>query len=198
MASSARGLVYFGRPNSTDYYALQPTPSRDPSPRRHYSTTCRIGLLALLGVGALQVAAQGIYKWTDSQGQVHFGDRPQGINAAPVTVNRGSPPTTDNDATSRTARTARTARLLDEYATERAEQAESNAKAQAELAEHRKQCAEVRARLADIDNSHYLYTRDADGTKHVLSDAEHAAARTAVLKEMAQVCRGAPLPPRKR
>lgn len=141
------------------------------------------------------MAAQGIYKWIDGHGQVHFGDRPQGINAAPVTVDRGPPSTTDNDAASRSARTAR---LLDEYATERAEQAEFDAKAQAELAEHRKQCAQVRARLADIDNSHYLYTRDADGTKHVLSNAEHAAARTAVLKEIAQVCRGAALPPRKR
>lgn len=126
-------------------------------------------------------AAAEIFKWTDANGEVHYGDRPPTAGAARITVHggRGSDDTT---------RRERTRRLLQEFETERAEQAERDAALAREEAERTAACADARNRHFEYKNSGYLYEWDANGEKRVLSDAEHRRARAEARADVDKWC----------
>lgn len=124
---------------------------------------------ALSWAHASSFAAE-VYKWTDADGDVHFGDHPPSAGAEQITVRSGN-------GMADPGRQERTRRLLEEFESERAEQAEQDAAlAQAE-AQRAAACADARNRNFEYQNSGYLYEWTADGQKRVLSDAEHRRAR---------------------
>lgn len=52
----------------------------------------RAGLCALLCAAYGAAAAQGVYKWTDERGQVHYGDKPPaGASAQPIDIDPSPP-----------------------------------------------------------------------------------------------------------
>lgn len=114
--------------------------------------------------------AAEVYKWTDADGEVHFGDHPPSAGAEQITVRSGG-------GTADPGRQERTRRLLEEFETERAEQAEQDAALARTEAQRDAACADARNRHFEYQNSGYLYEWTADGEKRVLSDAEHRRAR---------------------
>ncbi|MGH8194483.1 MAG: DUF4124 domain-containing protein, partial [Woeseiaceae bacterium] len=52
--------------------------------KRLNSTACALALAALAAAAPGVVAAGDIYKWTDDNGVVHFGDRPSGADSETV------------------------------------------------------------------------------------------------------------------
>lgn len=142
--------------------------------------------LLIFGIGAglaLPTVATEIFRWTDSNGKVHFGDRPDGTGASQVKVmptRPGSPSGSD--------RTARTERLLQEFAGERSQREADRAKARKTAEKRSLACREARSRALEVEEAGYLYDRNEDGSKRILSDAEHRQARAQAKREVAEFC----------
>ncbi|HMM74678.1 MAG TPA: DUF4124 domain-containing protein [Gammaproteobacteria bacterium] len=134
-----------------------------------------------LGLAPAMAIAAEVYKWTGADGEVHFGDHPPSAGAEQIVVRGGS-------GTADPGRQERTRRLLQEFETERAEQAEREAALAREEDERAAACAQARNRNFEYQNSGYLYEWSADGQKRVLSEAEHRRARAEARADVDKWC----------
>lgn len=146
-------------------------------------------LLALVPVALIGNAfAQEIYKWTDQDGNVHYGDRPVEGTEQPQLVAIASRRTDaaavgeavearrERDAARAEARTA--AREAELAAAEEQKAAEAQAK----------QCAEYRARLEKFLISRRLYKVDENGQRVFLDAEQQQKARTDLQTRIEEVC----------
>lgn len=140
----------------------------------------------LLLILALPAAAGEIYRWTDAEGRVHFGDRPPaGTGEALPLTSRPTPPAPAPDAG---ARRQRQEQLLRAFETERRERAEQAAAARAETARRERNCRSARERLEGVRSAAYLFRRDGSGERVILDDAERAAAEAETEALVTQWC----------
>lgn len=138
---------------------------------------------ALAAQGAM---AEGVYKWTDAQGRVHFGDRPPGEAASvPIAPPATAPSTAPSDA----ERAARRQRLLDMYRDERLEKEEREAKQKADEEERRQRCAHAKDRLDRYERSGRIYDPQPNGERRYLSDGERDAEIRTARNEVARLCK---------
>ena len=137
-------------------------------------------LAAQAGVG------EGVYKWTDAQGRVHFGDRPPG-EARSTSIAPPSPPTAP--APTDAERAARQQRLLDMYRDERLEKEEREAKQKADEEDRRRRCAYARDRLDRYERSPRIYDPQSSGERRYLSDGERDAEIRTTRNEVARWCK---------
>lgn len=135
-------------------------------------------LLLILLLPAL--AAAEIYRWTDEQGRVHFGQRPV-AGAEPVQV---SPQVVERDAHTR-EREARSQRFFDARREER-QQAAATADQQREA--RAAECRDLRRRLAQVPEGYSYYREGADGERIYYSDEETDAARRQLRTRIAERC----------
>ena len=124
-----------------------------------------IGLCGLSGIAL----ADGVYRWRDSSGQVHYSDRPGAPGAVPVAPLRVSPPVSNDP--DRAHHEIQTRRLLRAFEEERAEE-RTKAEHKRRTAEERKRnCGIARDRLQGYRTARYLYRINSDGQRVILSDA---------------------------
>ena len=142
-------------------------------------------LTALLLSGA--ALADGVYKWVDADGNVHYGDRPSGDPSevvVPMSYSRSSATGVqrqrqsfvDAEAARREQRSAR--KEADEAAAEKA----------AERASMQKQCAEQRARLETLLQANRIYREGPDGEREYLDATQIQEARQRIEKLIADTC----------
>jgi hypothetical protein len=126
------------------------------------------------------LAAAEIYRWTDEQGQVHFGQRPvagaETVQVKPQVVER------DQHTREREARSQRF------YDARREEQQEAAAAATAQREERANECRDLRRRLAQIPEGFSYYRTDANGERIYYSDEETDTARRQLRERIAQRC----------
>ena len=130
--------------------------------------------------------AADIYKWTDAEGTVHYGDRPEGEQ--PQRLSIASRPTDPARIQAQTQ-----ARL--EMKSKAAEQSAAAAAAgpsaeqlQAEASQRAEKCATYRERLQQFSNSRRLYREDEKGERVYLDDGETRAARERVENQVSEYC----------
>jgi hypothetical protein len=115
-----------------------------------------ITLLVLCGFLSVSAHAE-IYRWTDAQGRVHFGERPrQGAERVEV-----SPQIVERDDQVR-EREANMQRLQQVRGEERAMKQQQKAEEQARLQAN---CDRLNNELARFDKRMYWYEEDANGKK---------------------------------
>lgn len=126
-------------------------------------------------------ATAEVYKWTDADGRVHFGDRPPPGDAETVQLPAAA---TDTPAALPAQRLDQQRRLLRAYDEERRQKRDARAQAQRDAEERRRRCAEARDDLHNREVAGGLYRLGPDGQREFLNDAEReravAAARGAV------------------
>lgn len=143
---------------------------------------------AVFAFAADQVPALEVYKWTDARGKVHYGDRPETAGSKKIEVKVDKPM---EDATA-TARDERTRKLLEQYEIERGELAAGRArKAEAE-AERKKNCAMAQDILDNYRTASYLYDKDKNGERVVLTTPQRQAAEAEARKAVDTWCKPAP------
>ncbi|VXB35385.1 DUF4124 domain-containing protein [Pseudomonas sp. 8O] len=136
----------------------------------------------LLLIAALlpTLATAEIYRWTDEQGRVHFGQRPvagaETVQVKPQVVER------DEHTREREARSQRF------YDARREEQQQAAAAATAQREERVNECRDLRRRLAQIAEGFSYYRTDANGERIYYSDEETDAARRQLRERIAQRC----------
>lgn len=128
-------------------------------------------LLTLLVLASLSgLASAEIYRWTDANGQVHFGERPP-ADVQAESVKPPPPPALSPDLGSE-LRSQFKQRQAD-YTSNRQASREAAANAAAEAAERAKNCAQSRAAIADINKFMNKRMFDSNGN-YIESDARQA------------------------
>lgn len=136
---------------------------------------------------AAPLSAQEIYKWTDAEGNVHFGDKPSGDNSQLMAIN--SRPT--NRAEVRGQNTARAEARAEQKAA-KAEAAAAEKVAAEELAAHEEaraeRCSKARQQMQKMVTSRRIYREDEAGERVYLDEVEMQAARNKVEGQIAEYC----------
>jgi hypothetical protein len=135
-------------------------------------------LLCLLLPG---LAAAEIYRWTDANGQVHFGQRPAAAGAQQIEV---KPQVVERDQLTR-EREERTNRFYD---ARREEQAQASAVAAERQAKRAAECQELRRRLGNIPEGYSYYRTDASGERSYYSDEQVDTARQQLQSRVSERC----------
>lgn len=150
-------------------------------------------IVAISVVASLAVALAGgawagdIYKWTDDEGNVHYGDRPAPDGSSRRLAIESS--ATDHERVAARLEPRREAREAREEERAEAEEAaaseEEERQAEAERAE---KCATYKERLQKFLQSRRLYREDENGERVYLDEEEMLAARDQVQDRVEEYC----------
>ncbi len=140
----------------------------------------------LLCVTTFSVAGK-IYKWTDSEGNVHYGAQPPDRQAKQIKIPKG-PSNLPAPASTVTNQQDATTKLLEAFDKERKDKAESSAKAAEEKERIDKNCSNARKRVAGLKLGGRQYTITEQGERHFLSDADIQQRLAKAQKTMAKWC----------
>ncbi len=121
-----------------------------------------------------------IYRWTDANGQIHFGEQPtagaQRIEVKPQVVER--------DAATR-EREERLRKVLDARSEEQAvlqqKQAQQNA-------QRNEACSKLRQSMAELEQGGVFFKQDAQGERTYYSDAQVEAMRSKIAAQLSNNC----------
>jgi len=150
---------------------------------RKYLITC----LVMFVVSASGIAfANDIYKWTDADGNIHYGDRPTGDATEERMV----------IASSATNPAKVQARAESRYATKKPAEAAGAAEPQgpsedelkAQAAVRKQKCDTYKARLQKFVQSRRLYKQDENGERVYLDEDQTQAARERVENQVQEYC----------
>lgn len=135
-----------------------------------------IGLLLLPCLAFAQV-----YRWVDENGQVHFGQQPQGADALPVEVR---PQVVERDAATQ-ERVERAERYFQARRDEQAQAAQARREQQVQLAN---ECTQLRAQLASMPEGRRYFHQGANGERHYYTDQQLDAARRQLRDQLSGRC----------
>lgn len=151
------------------------------------STKLLVTLAALATTLGGVAIADDIYKWTDAEGNIHYGDRPSGSadeERLTISYRRTSSSDVQNRVKGRQdALAAR--READEAANQEAQTAAEKAKEAEEL---KKRCDTYRSQLEVMVQSRRLYREDESGERVYLDDDQSQEARAKTEELIAENC----------
>jgi len=143
-------------------------------------------LLSVLCLAAGPALAD-IYRWVDSAGRVHYGERPPVEGAERVEL-----PSSSNGAAasvpSESERWARQQRLLESYEYERTRKAEREAADARRDRERAVQCERLRRYWKTLAFAGPVYVTDDSGERRYLDDTERAAEQARLRPAMERAC----------
>ena len=146
-----------------------------------------IAFIMMLAVAAAGMAfASDIYRWTDAQGNVHYGDRPTGDPSEERLAISSRP--TDPSKVQTRVQAAYEARAAAKKAAASEPAGPSSEELQAQALERQEKCATYKARLQKFLTSHRLYKEDENGERVYLDEDETLAARERVRNQVEEYC----------
>ena len=131
-------------------------------------------ILMLMLLGASQSAFAGkIYKWVDSEGKIHYGERPPAGNGQQMRVPR-NPPRGATPAPSATTGENKDAasKFLESVAAERKEKNEAADKAAKNKEIADKNCSRARKNVATLKQGGRRYEMDEKGERKYMSEED--------------------------
>ena len=136
-------------------------------------------------------AVAEIYRWVDSNGQVHFGERPMTDDAQRIEV-----PSHDREpqaaAPNEAARRARQRRMLEAFEYERAREAEQEARAAQRASRRAEQCDQARQYWRRLNHPGPIYEVDDQGRRRYLDEAQRKAEQDRARPMYREVCGESP------
>lgn len=149
----------------------------------------RLTICALVAaaVASGPTLANEIYKWTDEQGNVHYGDRPTGDpneERVHITYKRTDRKVVQAQVDARRDYTA----TRQEAAAARAEERATAEDQRAEEEARQQKCQEYRAKLETMVTARRLYREDENGERVYLGDQEIDEARQRAEELVAEYC----------
>lgn len=132
-------------------------------------------LITLLVVGLFCLSplsfAGKIYKWSDSEGNIHYGELPPNRQAEQLKVPTGPAHTPAPAAKSGSTQDS-TKKLLDAYDKERKDKEEAAAKTAAEKELREKNCSSAKRRIAGLKIGGRQYEMTDQGERHYLNESD--------------------------
>lgn len=148
----------------------------------------RVALLVtvlVLVVAAPGIGQSEIYKWTDSDGNVHFGDRPVNMDEATemqVDTSKGGISHSSGNEQARED-------LLKRIDADNKIDAENQKKQAKKDKKRRKKCKHYKKELNLHERSTHTYTKSKDGELNFYSNAQHDALRAKLKSRVNKYCR---------
>ena len=155
-------------------------------------------LIALIMLGLLAASpsllASKIYKWTDKEGNVHYGEQPPAKNAREMKLRKGPAPqakpaksggTLDKQASQPESKGS----FLDNLAKEREEKAKADEIAAKEKARFNKNCSYARKNLASLKIGGRRFEVDEDGNPSALDDKQIQERQQEAQKDVQKWCK---------
>jgi len=142
-------------------------------------------LLILIAITANPAAAE-VYKWTDEQGRVHFGDRPTSSNAEQFKLKKQ--PSPSSSASSSTQPRVTQQQLLNMYQQEREKKKAAKKKQKEEAKKLALKCANARDDLRQYEGSR-LYEVLPTGERRYFSEEERAKTISDLKKNIKRHCK---------
>lgn len=138
------------------------------------------GFIVLLLLLAPLTSYGEIYRWTDANGRVHFGEQP-GPGAEAIEV---KPQVVERDAATQQSQ-ERLQKVLD---ARKQEQAASTQKQAGKAAKRNEECGKLRQALANLQHGGRYFTEGANGERTYYSDQQIAAAQNKITSELGSNC----------
>ena len=161
---------------------FRPAAHREPMIRKS-ALTC----LIMIVVSASGIAfANDIWKWTDEDGNVHYGDRPTG-DASEERLAITSRPTDSSRVQARVESRYQTKKEAEEAAAKEP-QGPTEEELAAQAAERKQKCDTYKARLQKFVTSRRLYRQDENGERVYLDEEQMQAARERVENKVQEYC----------
>ena len=145
------------------------------------------GLTALAITVSGAAFADSIYKWTDDDGNVHYGDRPSGEpteERMQITYARTSTSTVERQQ----QRYQDSAARREEARTAAAEAEQKAADDRAAADERMAKCEQTRTQLRQMLEARRVYREDDDGERVYLDDDQRAEARSRAEELIEEYC----------
>ena len=140
-----------------------------------------LGALAFMGLAHAE-----LYKWTDSQGKVHYTDQPPTANAQTIKSHQSGQAETTTQAT----QTLNEKDQAYQKRRDEAEQARLKAEKEAEQERiQRENCTKARNNLSSLQNSSRVYSTNAAGQRIYMDDATRANALANSQKAVSDFCK---------
>lgn len=127
----------------------------------------RYVLIYLLLIPFVSIHAE-VYKWTDADGNIHFGDKPTNINAEKLDV-KTKPADKPDDYFERKLKQKK---LLDVLVSEAEDKKAEKQKKEAEKKELKRKCAELQKDINYLSEGGRFYTEDEQGEYNFKSEEE--------------------------
>ncbi len=144
-----------------------------------------VALALLLTSGLLWGA---VYRWTDADGKVHFGDQPA-ENAALIKLKK-SPPVANKAAASTAAeRKQQQQRLLNLYREEREEKKKQRIEKKTERKKRKKACIKAKHEWVKYRDSKAIYDTTDSGEREYYSEEKRERYIKHLKREVTQWCR---------
>jgi hypothetical protein len=147
------------------------------------------GLLAVVSLGAGPVSATDVYRWTDENGVVHFGERPPQVGGERIELRQQPGQAKDLDAAAADRR-QRQQRLLDAYSYERSRKKQQQAEVEAAEARDARRCDRLKRHWRSLSWGGPVYYGQDDGGRRYLSESERNAEKRTVRQTYEASCRG--------
>lgn len=143
--------------------------------------------LIMFVVSASGIAfANDIYKWTDEDGNIHYGDRPTGdATEQRLAINSRA---TDPSKVNARVQSRHTARKAAEEAAASEPEGPTKDELRAKAAERSQKCDTYKARLQKFVQSRRLYKEDENGERVYLDEEQTQAARERVENQVQEYC----------
>lgn len=145
----------------------------------------RIYIVCIFLIASLQAHA-AIYKWTDSQGQIHYGDKSDGArDTKELNVDTSN---TSGILPDDVNRDKRRQRLLDVMQEDRQERERQRKKDQVEKEQRQRRCVYLRDRLRNIQAASGVYHLDDNGNRIFLSKEGRKESEAGLQQQISKYC----------
>ncbi|HEB92362.1 MAG TPA: DUF4124 domain-containing protein [Gammaproteobacteria bacterium] len=126
-----------------------------------------------------------VYKWTDSEGNIHYGERPPGTQAKEIDIHKAP---SSHNASPPGNSLQETNKLLETLQKERQQKAEKKAAAEKERKTREANCSYSKRRLAGYRIGGRIYEIDDQGERSYLSDSDIQQRLETAQKEVDKWC----------
>jgi len=143
----------------------------------------------LVFVLSSQFVSAGVYKWTDENGNVHYGDNPSKQpsvqkNTTEIQINTQSKSGITNSSVQKEKRD----RMIQVLEEDRKEREAKRKKYYAEKNKRLKRCASLKDRLRRYKDANSVYKVDKKGERKYYSNEERAGKESALKKQINKTC----------
>ena len=131
---------------------------------------------------------QGIYRWTDENGLVHYGTRPPDGNAQRIPIRNREATGNANAGMTSKERAERRRRMLESYQRER-ELKEQAQQRQAEQDQRKaERCKQLTLHWKQLNFPGPVYMKDEQGERRYLDEQQRQAKKDALAKHVVKAC----------
>lgn len=135
---------------------------------------------------SVSLAQAGVYKWTDEQGNVHYGDKPDGAASQELRLKQSTP---NSGVGTDGSRRLHQQRLLESMTRERKQKEQVKAKEKQAQAQAEQQCKRAKQRLAMIRQAGGVYSLNEQGERVVYNDEQRTQATAKAQAAVKKYCK---------